>query len=474
MLKRKQQILTKIETVEGTPESLSSGDAVLVYDPEAPKDDVNFLSRVPAGPTLSRQNTPPGLTTRALTFKEDFRGSGAIATAPSFGRHLRTCAHREIGLVRLTLTGMSSTERIQVGELVQQGSTAIRGMCLTDLSGVNGDIVVMMIAGTFTATSTLTGESGAASATIGAVSSTNEGFGYVPDSARLVQWNSGAWSASTPSGTGVVLDIQRGGFVVGSVQVTALGTGSSWVAGVQGQLLWGSMLNADVLTDGTNSATLSANPTQIRMPSLTIGANLDGFNRVLSGVRGNFTLEGSGGEPLVFSYEWRGRAASHGSALQLATSGLSTIRAPRLFQAFCGIGYGSQFYRMPVKSIQLTPANTIGNRLDANAAGGLQGTQVTDRDPTITIEVDQLGMGFDWLTRRNLEQNVRFGAVLGGDGSGSWAGRTAANTMVLAAANCQVVEVSDGDQDGFATVQVTLRPRSIQESGDDEYCLAGY
>jgi hypothetical protein len=473
MLKRKQQILSAVETVEGSAVTLGAGDAVLVYDPEAPADEVDFLSRVPAGPSLSRDNTPPGLTTRTLAFTEDFRGSGVIATAPSWGRHARGASHREQAIVRLTLTGMSSSERIQVGEIVNQTS-AVRGIALSDLTGVNGDIVVMPILGTFAAAATVTnGEGGGAVASCTAISSTNEGFGYTPDSARLLQWNNGAWAPSPPAATGVVLQVLRAGFVVGAVQLTSLGTGSV-TTNVQGQMIWGGMLNADVISDGVNSATLSADPTQLRGLSLTLSDNLDGWQRVLAGARAGFTLGGQGGEPLVFKWAWQGRATSQAAALQLVTSGLSAVRAPRLFAAFCGVGYLGQFYRFPLKSIQFDPGHTISKRKDANAAGGLLGVSVTDREPKITIEVDAVGMAFDWLTHRNLEQNIRFGAVLGGDGSGNWAGRTIANTVAIAAPNCQVREIKDGDQDGFSTLTVTLYPRRVIESGDDEYCLATY
>jgi hypothetical protein len=40
--------------------------------------------------------------------------------------------------------------------------------------------------------------------------------------------------------------------------------------------------------------------------------------------------------------------------------------------------------------------------------------------------------------------------------------------MTMVAPVCQVTEVQLGDSDGIATMDVTIRPRRINESGDDE------
>jgi hypothetical protein len=249
------------------------------------------------------------------------------------------------------------------------------------------------------------------------------------------------------------------------------------VSGVTGSLLWGTALSGNTLDDGAgNTTTLSADPTQLRTPSLSIGHNLDGFLRQTSGARIEWSLEGNGGEPLVFAMNARGRPAGKSAALTLSTSGLNAIRSPRLFGAFCGVGYLGQFYRFPVKSVKVSPNNKLVNRLDANQSGGLLSVQIADREPTIIVEFDQVGMAFDWISRRDNEENISFGCMLGGDGTGTYAGRTTspsvARTMIIAAPNCQVAECPDGDQDGYATVQVTLKPRYLRDAGDDDLVLA--
>lgn len=480
MLIRKTQILAGVEVSDGVAVALTGADAVTVYDPDAADDDVNFLDRKPAGQTLSRDNTPPGLTVRSNKFKSDFRGSGAVGTAPEWAKFARGSAMRQVNLVSMAMTGISSSEQYTVGELVYQGAslaaaTAI-GVCLTHQRGADGTILVAVIYGTFAGATNVIGNSCAATASAGTPTTSGVGYGYLPDSLRQIQTSVASWSPSAPpiAGVGAVLQILRSGFTVGAIQVVDAGGGPNWSTTPIAVLLWGDLANGDVITDGTYSATLNATPTQIRTPSLTLYNNLDGFRRDATGARGNFTLAGSAGEPLVFDWEFKGKAYQHLSALPATTTTLGGTRAPRLFGAFAGLGFGNQFYRMPIKKIELTPGNTVGQRTDANAAGGSIGTVVTDRDPSIQIEVEQVGMGFDVLSMRNGESVVRFGAVLGGDGTGAYGGRAAGNTMVVAAPNCQVTEVKTGNADGFATWQLTLKPRRSVEAGDDEFVLAAF
>lgn len=476
MLNERQQILSAIEIADGLAVTPTSNDASLIYEPDC-DDDVTFLERRPAGSTLSQAPDPAGLTLRRNTFKSDFRGSGVVTTAPEWGKHCKASAMREMALVRLPLTGVSSTEQYTVGEIVYQGAsvaaaTAI-GICLTHLRGADGSILVATLAGTWAAATTI-GRSCAASATAGTPVTADQGFGYVPDSLRLLSISVASWTPGAPAAAaiGAVMQVTRGGFVVGAIQVIDAGAGGTWATTIQAVLLYGEIADTDVLTDGTTSGTINDDPVQIRTPSLTIWNNLDGFLRKTAGSRGTFTLGGEAGGPLVFSWDFLGKAESHSAALPVATGALGATRPPRLFGAFVGLRSGAQFYRMPVKRLELNLANTVGPREDANAAGGSIGTVVTARRPVISIEVEQVGMAFDVLGMRNAESEVALGAVLGGDGTGTYAGRTAGNTCVLAAPNLQVKQVKPGNSNGIATWQIDAEPKKFQDAGDDEVVLA--
>jgi len=457
-LTRKQQILADVEVSDGVPVTLTANDAVLVFDPDI-SDDVAFLDRVPAGSTLSRENTPPGLTTRQNTFQSDLVGSAVAGTAPPFGKFLKAAGYQEITLTEIPLTLASGA--FWPGEIVTDSTN--RAICLTHSSGATVSVWVMPFVGTIT-TGTLTGESSGSTGTIGTVSTTNEGFAYTTDSLRLIQFTTtGVWATSVGS-TAVII---RSGEVVGAIQTILNPSGNVWDC----VLLWGDIESGDTVDDGTNTETLSTAATQTRTPSLTIWNNKDGFKRVTAGARGDYACAAEGGAPFIFSWTFTGQASSHTDETPVATSGLGSTRAPRLgFSSTVGIGLAGAgmedgFYKMPIKSVEIAGANVVGNRIDGNAQGGSIGTVITDRDPTITIEVEQTGTSFDWLAHRDAEQNVSIGIVLG----------TATMERVgIVANNCQIAEVAESDSDGFATFTVTLRPRRILEAGDDELIFFNY
>lgn len=478
MLKNREQILTAIQTAEGVPATPIASDAVLIYEPEDTEDEQSFLTQRPAGASLSRDVEPPGVSIRQNRFRQHWRGSGAVGTAPDWGKHVRACAMRQTGLVRLDLTGMSATEQIVVGEVVYQGAslaaaTAI-GICVTHLRGADGAILVAPISGTF-ASGAVVGAGCAASATSAAPVTATQGFAYLLDSLRVVQLTVASWSSAPAIATvGAVYDVLRGGFAVGGLQIIDAGAGPNWATTVLAVQLWGELANADTVTDGSNSGTLNAAPTQVRSPSLSIARNSDGYLQRTADARGTFTLGGEAGQPLQFQFDFRGSPLSHSAALPVATGFLGGVSAPRLFGSWVGLRRGSQFFRFPTKRLELAVNNTVAISNDANAAGGARAAIITDRDPTITLEIEQAGMAFDV---KSLQQNatlIGLGAVLGGNGTGTYAGRTAGNTLVMAAPSCQVTEMAPGESEGIKTWVLTLKPKRLLEAGDDELVLAAF
>lgn len=481
MLAERQQILSKIETSDGVAVTPVAADATLIYEAET-DDDVNFLELRPAGGTLSQQFDAPGLTLRRNTFKSHFRGSGAVGTAPEWGKHARASAMREVNLVLIPLTSMSAAEQFMVSDVVYQGAslaaaTAI-GIVVTHLRGADGSILVAPISGTFSTGATTQVVAGGAGgvATAGAPTTSGVGFGYIPDSQRVISVTVSSWAPSAPliAEVGAVMLVLRGVFVVGIVQILDAGAGPNWATTVTVSLLYGEIADADSLISDSLVllGTISGTPVQTRTPSLSIWNNLDGFLRKTSGARGTFQLAGDAGGPMVFSWDFLGKAEAHQAALPVATGALGATRAPRLFGAFVGLRFGVHFYRMPIKSLSVDMGNNVGAREDANAAGGSLGTHVTARRPKITLEVEQVGVGFDVLYMRNNSSEVGVGAVLGGNGTGTYAGRTAGNTCVVAAPNCQLKVARPGNSNGVATWQLELEPKKYLDAGDDEIVLA--
>lgn len=475
-LTRKQQILAKLETSEGVNASPTGTDAVLVYEPSL-SDDVQTSDRVPAGATLSRDFVPIGRKTRTITFSSDLRGSADTSipiTAPEWGTLISASAFKSVAPVALPVTSLSGTG-YQVGEIVQKSST-IRGIVLGCFVGgalvhrmtANGTVVVCPIQGTFTSTGTLTGESSGTTGTLGTVAA-YAGLAYLPTSEKLINCLPGSWSAAVPA-VGDVATIKSGTLVVGFAQIIADNSGGTFTD-LDVTLLSGTIGNGNTLTVGANVATIGAAPTMKRTPSLTIRHNLDGRRRDMVGARGDFELRGEAGGPLIFSWTFTGDPATAADAAPVTTTGLSSIRPPRLQGAIVCVGRrvdttngdaAVDFFRLPTKSVSYTAGNSINPNLDANSTGGSTGANVTDRDPQISAQIDQTHSGFDWEAFRDSALATRIGVL---------AGTTPGQIVGFVAPNCQVLEAALGDADGVAVHDLGLRPRRVLESGDDEVCF---
>lgn len=94
MLKELNQLAAKIETVEGTAETLAGADAILVRNFSfKPNDQMN--KRPISSSSLSKYPAVPGLRSAAIEFDVELRGSGSAGTAPEFGKLLKACGFAE-------------------------------------------------------------------------------------------------------------------------------------------------------------------------------------------------------------------------------------------------------------------------------------------------------------------------------------------------------------------------------------------
>jgi hypothetical protein len=466
VLTRKQQLLGAIETTPGGGGTLTGSDAILVYDPSI-SDSPDFLDRTPSGATLSGAFQPPGRKTRELSFQTDFRGSGGAAE-PEFAMLLKACGYAAVPAVQNLTCGSVSggTGYFVVGERVTQATSDAEGIVVAITSGgssvdkaaSSGDVLVVArtSSSAFNAVNAVTGASSGAGTTPSGAATRANSFSYAPTSESLMQI--GFSADLTGAAAGKSYNIERGGELVGGltvVEVTALDD-------LNVTLLWGSIANGDVVTDGTNTATLNAAPTVVKGPTLVFWHNLDGRRRELKGARGTFSMQGSVGEPLQFSWTFQGDIGSDLDVAPAASSATSSVKGPRLLGAVVAVGeYDSDanVYRMPIKSINLDNAGTVSPNLDANSPGGATGANITDRDSTIQITVDNVNGAFDWEAMRDNGTAVRFAAVLV-DANG--------NPLSVVAPHCQVAEVSLSDANGISVFDVTLRPMRIAESGDDD------
>lgn len=482
---RKHQIAAKLETAEGTDiwggSPPASTDVVRVYDPQV-QDSTEFDDTVPSGASLSRDYQAVGRQGRSMTFGADFVGNNTGATdtlkrnaVPPWDAFVRASSTKRVDMTLATgtVTAGPFYPGEKVGDASWAGSPTNWGIAAND--GVGGLFIVPIVGDFGSATAVYGQASGASIGT--ATIDTTEGLAYLPDSLQTVAVNLtvAGWSAATPS-DGDVLLIKRSGEQVGSCRIVTIGDPALV------SLVYGSIANGDELhaADGSYAtAEASAAVVAVNSPSISIYSNLDGEARRLLGGRGDFTLGGETGKVLKFAFTMQGSPDDEVDELQIAGVSLSTLAAPKFAGAIFSVGYdrdaaldsptgtAAHFGTcIPAKSIEFAPGNSIEDRRGQCAASGVISARVVDRDPQLTIEFEKVGVGaFDWkrIMRRGVA--VRLGFVIG---------TAVGNRVGIVLPSCQVVEVTDGEADGLATNQVTLRPRRLREAGDDEFALIKY
>lgn len=471
---RKQQLLAKLETTEGGGATFASGDAVEVFDP-AISDSVDLLDRVPAGSTLSRDFTPVGRKTREITFTSDLKGSGTASTVPPWGLLLEACGYRQdddgtrsFRILKVEFGTISGS--FQLGEQITQDTGNDVGVIVglfstSDVPKIRTTAdsdyaLVVEVKGTLIDATATTGSSSSATDSTATFATTTDHHAFMPTSKKLLNVTIGAWSGAANPSAGEVFEVKNGSTLVGSVQLVEEHSGTD----IDLTLLWGEIADTYTLVEaGGETATISGDPDPVLTPSLAVRHNLDGRNRLLLGSRGSFSMTGEVGQPLSFTWTFTGDVGTDADATPITTTGLSSVRAPRLLGAICAYGEGANVRDLQTKSITFDSGNTVASNLDANSAGGATGANVTDRDPSISVQVDNTLSTTDWEALRDNGTTVRAAFVLG---------TTAGNIVSLVAPVCQVTEVSIGDADGVSVMDVTLRPRRIDEAGDDEVFIS--
>lgn len=87
-------LAAKIESVEGTAETLAAADGVLALQANWTLNQ-DMIARDPLRPTLSQMASVPGRSTGTIASTIECKGSGTAGTAPEWGKFLRSCGFSE-------------------------------------------------------------------------------------------------------------------------------------------------------------------------------------------------------------------------------------------------------------------------------------------------------------------------------------------------------------------------------------------
>lgn len=110
MLIRKRQLAAKIESVEGTAETLAAQDAGLLvnFTPKA-NYDPQMYQRNPVRSSLTKMGKLTGKRSAGLDFSIELKGSGSLTDEPEWAKLIKACGF-EINDLQKIAIGVKLTD----------------------------------------------------------------------------------------------------------------------------------------------------------------------------------------------------------------------------------------------------------------------------------------------------------------------------------------------------------------------------
>lgn len=261
---------------------------------------------------------------------------------------------------------------------------------------------------------------------------------------------------TAPSGSvgRVVGDVQNGDAVLRFVPISGPGFHSA---------------GAELVTGGTSgaTATTSALPTAAQgfeylpassaVPSLTIGAYMDGLRHTLVGARGTVQVQTTAGEPAFLAFSFQGVYLETVDEALLSPTYDATIPP-----TFLGVGFVmDDAYAPCFVALGVDVGNVLEPRRCASATNGAVSVWITGRSPTATIDPElDLVANFDFYGKARSGDLGRFACEFGS---------TAGNVVTIASPRVQIDSIAPGDRNGIAIGTITFAmSTSSVDAGDDE------
>lgn len=179
ILRRRAIVAAKVESSEGTAESLADADAgLLVYDPKF-ETDFDTFDRDPARAYLSHLASLIGKQAAKMSFKMELKGSGAIGTAPSWAPLVRACGFQQSTVGKITVGAITGGPYVP-GETVTGGTSLAVGRVVGECANGTTTLYLVVVSGTFQNAEVLTGGTSGATSTSGSTVTTSQGYEYRP------------------------------------------------------------------------------------------------------------------------------------------------------------------------------------------------------------------------------------------------------------------------------------------------------
>lgn len=179
LLVRRSEIAAKVEGTEGTAESLASADADLAIINPNYAPAIEHVEREVVRQWLSRLAAVTGKQFGALTFGVELKGSGAVATVPSWDAILRACKFQRSTVQRINI-GTVTSGPFTPGETVTGGTSGATGRVVGQVLNGASSLPYVVLSGVFVSGEVITGGTSGASASSTSTPSASQGFVWEP------------------------------------------------------------------------------------------------------------------------------------------------------------------------------------------------------------------------------------------------------------------------------------------------------
>lgn len=223
---------------------------------------------------------------------------------------------------------------------------------------------------------------------------------------------------------------------------------------------WESLILAAGCAGANGGSTVTYTPVtgSSNMASLTFGHWIDGRKYGARGVTLNMTMKGESGKQVMIDWEGSGAWIIPTNQANITPTFLTTPIPPRLVSATFTVDTVAYISR----GFEFNLNNTIAVRKDVGSLVGVHSTVVTDRNPTLTFDVEANSTK-DWFADYAAGATASASIVIGAVAGNIW---TLTNPKMQQSAPPEKIDI-----DGVAGYKLTFGLLRNAVAGDDSFSL---
>jgi len=206
------------------------------------------------------------------------------------------------------------------------------------------------------------------------------------------------------------------------------------------------------------STSVTYKPATASIPSITVGAYMDGVIKRIWGARGNVRLSIEGGKPGLLAFEFEGADFEVVDGGLLTSVSYSTIIPPD----FLNVSLVLDSYAAICSKVDIDVANSLTKRQDISAPSGHKSTMITGRNPKGSLDPELTTIiSYDFYGKWRTPGTLGALSLSANGGAG--------NIVTVSCPKVRYASIASQDRDGLRTLGVDFE--ACLNTGDDEISI---